>query len=87
MTAKKKQQEDDGKIDIFESGFVPKQEILNGEEKAALLESLNVSLRQLPKIKQDDITVKMLDAKRGDILKITRNSLVAGIYMYYRVVV
>lgn len=87
MVTKKKQQEEDSKIDIFQSGFVPKHQILNGEEKAALLESLNVSTKQLPKIKQDDIVVKTLDAKKGDVLKITRKSPVAGEYIYYRVVV
>lgn len=82
MAAKKEEEE----IDIFKSSFVPKHEILGGEEKADLLKMLNVSLKQLPRIKEEDAVVKILHAKRGDVIKITRQSHVAGQYHYYRVV-
>ena len=83
MVTKKKDESD---IDIFQSNLVPKHEILNGEDKAEMLKRLNVSLKQLPRIKEDDPIVKILQAKHGDVLKITRKSLVAGEYNYYRVV-
>lgn len=79
--------EKEAEINIFESGLVPHHEILSGEEKAELLERLNVSLGQLPKIREEDPVVKILDAKKGDILRVTRKSPVAGEYYYYRVVV
>lgn len=81
--AKKKEEVD---IDIFQSSLVPKHEILNGDEKAELLKSLNVSTKQLPRIKDDDPVVKLLQGKKGDVVKITRKSLVAGEYFYYRVI-
>lgn len=83
-TAAKKKDEEE--IDIFQSNLVPKHEILSGDEKAELLKSLNVSTKQLPRIKDDDPVVKLLQAKKGDVVKITRNSAVAGEYFYYRVV-
>lgn len=83
--ATKKKEEDE--IDIFQSGFVPKHEILSGEGKAELLKRLNVSLKQLPRIKEEDPVVKILQGRRGDVVMITRKSAVAGEYNYYRVVV
>lgn len=82
VTTKKEEKE----IDIFQSNLVPKHEILSGEEKAEMLKRLNVSLKQLPRIKDDDPVVKILQAKHGDVIKITRKSLVAGEYNHYRVV-
>ncbi|MFA4820428.1 MAG: DNA-directed RNA polymerase subunit H [Candidatus Aenigmatarchaeota archaeon] len=84
MVTKKKEETD---IDIFQSNLVPKHEILNGEEKSELLKQLNVSLKQLPRIKEDDPVMKMLQGKHGDVVRITRKSLVAGEYIHYRVVV
>lgn len=84
MVTKKKEETD---IDIFQSNLVPKHEILNGEEKSELLKQLNVSLKQLPRIKEDDPVIKMLQGKHGDVVRITRKSLVAGEYTHYRVVV
>ncbi len=83
MVTKKKEENE---IDIFRSNLVPKHEILNGEEKAEMLKRLNVSLKQLPRIKEDDPVVKILQAKHGDVIKIIRDSPVAGEYYYYRVV-
>lgn len=82
MAVKKEEKE----IDIFQSSLVPKHEILNGEEKAELMRHLNVSPKQLPRIKDEDPVIKLLQGKKGDVVKITRKSYVAGEYHYYRVV-
>jgi DNA-directed RNA polymerase subunit H len=74
-------------IDIFKSNLVPKHEILPEDIKRALLERLGVSERSLPKIKVSDPAVKAIGAKKGDVIKITRNSPVSGKSIYYRVVV
>ncbi len=74
-------------IDIFLSSLVPKHEILNEDEKLLLLNKLNAKESQLPKIKQSDPAVTALGAKKGDVLKIIRNSETAGEYIYYRIVV
>ena len=83
MVTKKKEEDE---IDIFQNNLVPKHQILNGDEKADLLKSLNVSPKQLPRIKEDDPVVKILQGKRGDVVKITRDSATAGEYHYYRVI-
>ena len=82
MAAKKEEVE----IDIFQSNLVPKHQILSGDEKAALLKNLNVSPKQLPRVKDDDPVIKLLQGKKGDVVKITRKSQSAGEYHYYRIV-
>ena len=86
MTAKTEKKEEI-EIDIFQSELVPKHEIVTENEKAELLRSLKVTLKQLPRIKEDDPVAKKLGAKHGDVLRITSNSPVAGECYYYRVVV
>mgnify|MGYP001615957512 FL=1 len=80
-------EEQEIQINIFESELVPKHEIMSEDEKAAFLKQYNVSLKQLPRIKHDDPTVKELTAKKGDIIRVTRNDPGVGEYLYYRVVV
>ena len=74
-------------IDIFQSYLVPKHELLNEDKKAVLLKKLNISVKQLPRIKKDDPAIKYLKAKKADVIKVTRNSPVAGKDVYYRVVI
>ncbi len=85
--AKEKEEEDKKEIDLFGSNLVPKQEILSDEDKKMLLEKLNVSLKQLPRVKSSDAVIKSIGGKRGDVVKITRRSPVAGDHNYYRVVI
>ena len=66
---------------------MPKHITLSADEKAELMKRLNITPKQLPRIKEEDPAVEAIGAKKGDILKITRNSMVAGEYIYYRVVV
>ncbi len=88
MTKKGKKQEEEKEksFDIFQSSLVPKHEIMNPEEKAELLKKLNISLKQLPRIKNDDPAVKVINAKHGDVVRVTRRSPTAGECYYYRVV-
>ncbi|MCD6558204.1 MAG: DNA-directed RNA polymerase subunit H [Candidatus Aenigmarchaeota archaeon] len=74
-------------VNFLKNHLVPKHELLSYNEAQELLKKFNVSLKQLPKIKQDDPAIKHLNAKRGSIIKITRKSPTAGIYFYYRVVI
>ena len=73
-------------LDIFQSGVVPKHELVNPEERSDLLKRLNIKPKQLPRIKRNDIAARVLNAKKGDIIRIIRRSPVAGEYYYYRVV-
>ena len=74
-------------FDIMKHVLVPKHEILSKEEKKALLEKLNISEKQLPKIFESDPVIKVLNAKPGDVIKITRKSPSAGESIYYRIVI
>jgi len=74
-------------IDIFQNKLVPKHEILGEDEKLILLKKLNAVEKQLPKIKITDPAIKAIGAKKGDVVKITRDSRIAGKIFYYRVVV
>jgi DNA-directed RNA polymerase subunit H (RpoH/RPB5) len=73
--------------DILKSGLVPKHEVMNDEEKTELLNGLNISAKQLPRIHEDDPVAKKIGAKRGNVVRITRNDPGVGEYYYYRIVV
>lgn len=62
-------------------------EILPEDEVAALFERLGVIKEQLPKIKSNDSACRVLGAKAGDVLKITRQSQTAGLATAYRTVI
>lgn len=72
---------------VLEHMLVPKHEILSEEETAQVLEKYGIELEQLPKILEKDPVVEAIGAKKGDVLKITRQSPTAGESIYYRVVI
>lgn len=72
--------------DILQHNLVPEHTILSDEEAQEVLEELNVRLDQIPKILPTDPVVKAIGAKLGDILRITRKSETAGVFVAYRVV-
>ncbi|PAV07129.1 DNA-directed RNA polymerase subunit H [Methanosphaera cuniculi] len=74
------------KVDILKHNLVPEHTILTPEEADAVLEELDVRIDQIPKILPTDPVVKAIDAKLGDVLKITRKSMTAGVFTSYRVV-
>jgi DNA-directed RNA polymerase subunit H len=74
------------KVDILKHELVPKHEILSAEEKKDLLEKINATERQLPKILDSDPVINKIEAKPGDVIKITRKSQTAGETVYYRLV-
>ena len=73
-------------IDVHKHEIVPKHEIVTPEEKKELIKKYG-PLKLFPRISVNDPQVKVLKAKPGDLIKITRKSKVAGEYTYYRVVV
>ena len=74
------------KVDILKHNLVPEHTILTPEEADAVREELDVRIDQIPKILPTDPVVKAIDAKLGDVLKITRKSMTAGVFTSYRVV-
>ena len=64
----------------------PKHSKLKQEEVKKLLEKYNVSLSQLPRIKQEDPAIVELKCNIGDVIKIERKQE-DKIIEYFRVVV
>ncbi len=74
-------------FNIFEHELVPKHEIIPPGEVEDLLQKFHIRPNQLPRVKATDVAVVAIGAKRGDIVKITRDSPTAGEYVAYRLVV
>jgi DNA-directed RNA polymerase subunit H len=76
-----------GKFSILEHELVPKHEILDEREAAALLDTYKLQKEQLPKIKKSDPVIKEIKAEVGDVVRITRRSRTAGRSLSYRLVI
>jgi len=74
------------RVDILKHELVPRHEILSAAEKKELLEKMSISERQLPKILDSDPVIKKIEAKPGDVIKITRKSQTSGETVYFRLV-
>ena len=74
-------------FDISDHKLVPKHEILTSEQETELLEKYDCTKAQLPRIKYTDAGAKIVAARPGNIIKITRKSATAGTAIYYRVVI
>jgi len=74
------------RMDILKHELVPKHEILSTAEKKELLEGMSITERQLPKVLDSDPVIKKIEAKPGDVVKITRKSQTSGETVYYRLV-
>lgn len=74
-------------IQIQDHILVPKHEILTDKESEKLLEKYNISKGQLPKIFLNDPAIKKINAKLGDVIKITRKSPTAGKAVVHKVVI
>ncbi|VVC72057.1 DNA-directed RNA polymerase subunit H [uncultured archaeon] len=76
---------DGGKIDVSLNNLVPKHEVISKSEEDKLLEAIGIRKQQLPKLKVTDPQCKLLGAKIGDVVKISRTDM--GPNYYYRRVV
>ena len=74
------------KIDIQDHMLVPTHEIMTEEEIADEFSDVEYDFKNLPKIRSNDPVVKAIDAKVGDVLRITRESQTAGVFVTYRIV-
>ena len=64
--------------------LVPKHEKISEKEKEELFAKYKISVKELPRISTTDSALVGLDAKVGDVIKITRKSPTAGNTVYYR---
>ena len=74
-------------FDVTKHELVPKHEVLTKEEKEELLRKYGITIKELPRILSSDPAIRNLNAKVGDVIKITRKDEIIGENVYYRVVV
>lgn len=66
---------------------VPLHEVLPEAEAKALLKQYGIVKEQLPKMRSNDPAARVINAKAGEIVKITRRSPTAGVAVAFRLVV
>ena len=65
--------------------LVPKHLILTEKKASEVMKKFGVKrIRLLPRIKKSDPAIKKMKPKKGDIVRIERNSRTAGQTTYYR---
>ena len=73
-------------FDIQKHMLVPKHEIMTEDEILTEFGDVDYNFKNLPKIKVYDPVVLAIGARKGDILRITRESQTAGVFVTYRIV-
>ena len=75
------------RITVKEHNLRPEHTKLSIKERDELFKKLNVSLKELPKIRRNDAAIVKMNIKEGDVVKITRISPTAGTSIFYRGVI
>ena len=66
--------------------LVPKHEIMTEEEISEEFSDVDYDFKDLPKIRANDPVVEAIGAEPGNVLRITRESQTAGVFVTYRIV-
>ena len=74
-------------LNIFDHNLVPQHEIMKPKEVEALLKKYHIQPYLLPFIKISDPAIEEIEAKIGDVIRITRKSPTSGDSIVYRYVV
>lgn len=72
---------------LSENKLVPKHEIIPQEKAQEILAKYGADAKKLPQILREDPMVEEIGAKKGDLIRIIRDSPTAGRTTYYRIVV
>lgn len=75
------------KFDPTKYELVPKHEVLSIDEAYKVLKELGIKPDQLPWIRASDPIARLVGAKPGDIIKITRKSQFSKEVVVYRYVI
>jgi DNA-directed RNA polymerase subunit H len=67
--------------------LVAEHVLVKKEKVAELMAELGIKKEDLPRIDKLDPAIKLLRPEKGDVVKITRDSLTAGQSAYYRRVI
>lgn len=78
---------DEVRFNVLNHVNVPLHVILPDDEVKELLKRYNIVREQLPKIRNNDPACRVIDAKPGNVVKITRRSPTAGVAVAYRLVI
>jgi DNA-directed RNA polymerase subunit H len=71
----------------LEHKMVPRHELVEEDELKKILSDYNIEKEQMPKIRESDPAARAIQAKVGDIVRITRESQTAGKAIFYRLVI
>ena len=71
----------------LEHKMIPRHELIEEDELIKVLTEYNIDKEQMPKIRESDPTAKAIQAKVGDVVRITRQSQTAGKAIFYRLVI
>ncbi len=66
--------------------LIPKHELLSDTAAKAVSKKLDTPLEKFPKILASDVQAKLLNAKPGNVVAVSRQDP-TGKYTYYRIVV
>lgn len=78
---------DEVRFNVLNHVNVPLHVILPEDEVKDLLKRYNIVREQLPKIRNNDPACRVIDAKPGQVVKVTRRSPTAGVAVAYRLVI
>lgn len=79
--------EEDLRFNTLNHELVPFHEVVDENDVAPLLQQYGIVKEQLPKIRDDDPAARVIEAKPGQVVRITRESPTAGRHTAYRLVV
>jgi DNA-directed RNA polymerase subunit H (RpoH/RPB5) len=66
--------------------LIPEHKLLSASDAKKIMQKYNTPLEKFPKINENDPQAKILSAKPGNLIAITREDP-TGTYTYYRLVV